>query len=202
MRLKALLERLDDVAQAEVVVTRASDGSPQVLIVLDWRAGRPSAVAAAWAAEIAPRVISGLSPQAVTVADAAGRVWYGRVVAPPAAEAKSVSASTWPALLGGILAAMLCGGLLIVWSQRRGRWPREAVEGSQVALSPRRVSKMLLRSSPAVRGALLAGLSPEARAAVSARLREGVNLPARAPDPEILSVILAVLDTESEERRQ
>lgn len=199
-RLKTLLEQLDDVARAEVVVTRTSDGSPQVLVILGWRAGRPSPVAAAWAAELAPRVIGGLSHRALTVADTSGRVWYGRQVALPAAEAKLASAPTWPALVGGMLAGMVCAGLLVVWWQRRGRWPRRAVEVGQVALSPRRVSKILHRSSPAVRGALLAGLSPEAQRAVSARLRKGVDLPARAPDPEILSVILAALDAKSEEK--
>jgi len=202
VRLKGLLEQLDDVARAEVVVTPTEDGHRQALVILTWRAGRPSAVAAAWAADLALRVIRGLTQRALTVVDTSGRVWYGQQVALPVVESEPASVSGRPMLLGGALVVAAGAALIGLWRQRRSQRTGQAAEGGWVALSPRRVSKMLRKSSPAVRGVLLAALPPEMRGAVPARFRQGVELPTRAPDPEVLSLILAALGAESEEGRQ
>lgn len=200
-RLKNLVERLDGVERAEVVVSHAEDGSPRALVMLTWRAGRPSAASAAWAADLALRVLGGLSREGLTVADASGRVWFGRQVVPPPGASEPTNGSAWIVVLGGVLTVVL-GMLLVLWWHRHGRASRGALERPQVPISPQKMSKLLRQSSPALRGLLLAILLPEMGRAQSGRFGKGVSLPARTPEPEVLSAILAALgDEEREERR-
>ncbi|MCX7599220.1 MAG: hypothetical protein N2512_10215 [Armatimonadetes bacterium] len=182
-------------ARADVVVSRQKNGLPKALIILTWRAGRPSPTAAAWAAELALRVVRDLSPGSLTVADTSGRVWYGQQVTVPAAQAESNGAPLWLGVLFGFLVATT-GALLAFWWQRRRQVPQRAVEGQQLALPARRASALLRRSSPGVRGALLAMLSPEVRRAVQPRVGKRVDLPARAPAPEVLVAVLSALEAD------
>ncbi|MBC7286994.1 MAG: hypothetical protein H5T86_02910 [Armatimonadetes bacterium] len=188
---------LQDVAAARVAVS-LSGGRPRVVVTIRWRRSpRPETVRLI--ADIVRHLAPEASPNDILIADTSGRLWFrgGEVVvnsSPPGA-----SRTGAVVVFLGLCAAALAA---VAWRRRFRARPSVTQPEFLRERSPKQLAALLQDASPAVRGAILAGMPDDVRVAVSKRLRGDIQLPPAAPAPAVVMRLLEALECVSPKERR